>query len=144
MLGIVCIAPFDLDTRAVDRVTGGLGFGHVAIAGGEVDRHGRSLVVDSSTVTGGVFRRPLMDVLHGATFRVLSIAECEGCYARAVERIGEPYDFRALVGFRPRDTHWTCSGLVCACLSALERHRVKPWRKGWSVAPNDLVRAFGG
>jgi hypothetical protein len=142
--GIVCIAPFDRDTRAVDWATGRLGYGHVALAGGETDDFGRTLVVDSSTVTGGVYRRPLLDVVRRSRFRVLELEDCAGCYGRALEHLGEPYDFRALVGFRPRAGYWTCSGLVHACLPGQLRVRVKPWRAGWSVAPNDIVRAFGG
>ena len=144
MLGIVLVAPFDRDTRAVDRVTGGRGYGHVAIAGGELDEDGRILVVDASTLTKCVSRRPLRDVLWGARFRVLPVPAAEDVYARALERLGEPYDFRALVGFRPRPGYWTCSGLAHACLETAERTKVRPWRKGWSVAPNDLARALGG
>ena len=144
MFGIVLVAPFDLDTRAVDRVTGGLGYGHVALAAGETDEFGRTIVVDASTVTRCVSRRPLLDVTRRVPFRVISIDETEATYERALERLGEPYDFRALVGFKPRLGHWTCSGLVHHCLPEALRAKVKPWRRGWSVAPNDLVRAFGG
>jgi len=144
MWGIVCFAPFDLDTRAVDRVTGGLGYGHVALAGGETDDYGRTLVIDASTVTRCVSRRPLLEVSHRVPFRVLPLEDCRDCYERAVEHLGEPYDLRQLVGFRPRPGRWTCSGLVYECLATEARARVRPWRKGWSVAPNDLVRAFGG
>lgn len=143
MWGIVLIAPFDLDTRAVDRVTGGRGYGHVALAGGEHDVLGRTLVVDASTITRCVSRRPLLDVTHRVPFKVIPIEACEDTYARALGHLGEPYDLRQLVGFRPRPGHWTCSGLVTECLPPPLRVRVKPWRKGWSVAPNDIARAFG-
>lgn len=140
--GIVLVEPFDLDTAAVDRVTGGHGYGHAAIFLGEVDRDGRPVAIDSSIAAGGVFRRLLSAIVRHVAFVVLPVAGVERAYARAAARVGEPYDTRALWGWAPRDGCATCSHLVWSCLDRRPRARVRPWREGWSVSPNCLFRAF--
>jgi hypothetical protein len=142
MHGIVFVTPFDADTRMVDRITGKLGFGHVALACGEIDRHGRPIVIDSSIAAGGVFRRPLKLVLRGAEFSVVEIDGIEEAYAHAATRIGEPYHFGSLLGRAPREGCSTCSHLVWTCLSPELREKVTPWRAGWCVSPNDLFRGL--
>ena len=140
--GVILIAPFDADTRMVDRVTGRLGFGHVALACGETDRQGRPIAIDSSVSAGGVFRRPLRLILREASFRIAEIEGIEEAYALAASRIGEPYHFGSLLGRAPREGCSTCSHLVWTCLPPALREQVKPWRKGWCVSPNDLARAL--
>lgn len=140
--GIVLVAPFDIDTAAVDRVTGGRGYGHAGLFVGEVDRTGRPVAIDSSITAGGVFRRLLADIVRDVRFVVVPVDCVERAYERAATRVGEPYHRGALLGQAPREGCSTCSHLVWSCLDRRDRARVTPWRKGWSVSPNDLHRAF--
>lgn len=141
MRGLILVTPYDADTRAINLVTGRHGFGHAALACSEYDAFDRPLAIDASFATGKIQRRIVRRVTRGRPWILLPIPNIEDVYARALERVGQPYNNWGLLGRQRPGKAATCSQLVYECLN--EPDLVPCWRKGW-CSPNDLYRAFGG
>lgn len=143
MRGMLLVAPFDADTAAVDRLTGRAGWGHVALVADERDDDGRLVAIDASMQRGCVQPRPLYEITRGARWCLVSLGEgLEHTYRGATARIGQPYNYRGLLGFQRPGVAATCSQLVYECLPPSLQRRVQPWRPGW-VSPNCLARGLG-
>lgn len=138
---IIFCTPFDVDMIAVNLATGGYGYGHVALWGGQVQGD-EPIVLDASMEHGVGFRR-LMAMTRGFPYRAHYLDDTLGDYvfARALAKIGAPYDFTGLLRPRYRPDAATCSALVGASLPPQLRAACQPPRR--PISPNDLARGLG-
>lgn len=142
--GILLFAPYDLDTHAVNRLSGRGGYGHVAIANGESDALGRALAIDSS-LGRGVFRRPIEMIADGRPgWHIITIGhlDLDDAYEAAMQRIGSPYNYSGLLG-RSSVKSWTCSQLIYDCLPTRVRECVRSCGP-WPLSPNCIARCLRG
>lgn len=141
---ILFVTPFDADTAAVNRLTGGHGFGHVALWNGLRDGD-TPIVLDSSMTHKCVSFRRLPEMTQGVPYHSHELPTDLGrwMFDRALSCLGKPYDFAGLFRKRRNDDAFTCSGLVCCALPAhLERH-CRSLAGSLPVSPNAIARAFG-
>lgn len=140
---ILFVRPFDADTKAVNLGTGGHGFGHVALWGGDVQGD-QPIVLDASMTERCVAFRPLHQMTRGVPYVALYLDDRLGerIFARALECIDAPYNFGGLFRHAPRDDAFTCSGLVCRALPAHLAERCRAQAGLFPVSPNAIARAM--
>lgn len=139
---ILFVAPSGLEGRAIDRITGSLGYSHVVFDSCEHDALGNPVVIDC-TPGQGVHRRPLSDYDgRPRSAAVLTRAEGAEVFGCLRGRIGMSYDLLGLVKTSGPAAGMTCSQLLAECLPARLRAMVR-YSQSRPVAPNDLARAFG-
>lgn len=137
---------------AIDRNTGGWGYAHVSIDGGEFDAEtGESLLIDPNPERG-VVRLP-RSYFQGRKSWEFELGAVEGAetYGAARALIGCPYDKMAFIG--PRRGPLTQCGVVCSlfawyCMPQWYREKIAHSRDGRSdyikfVTPNQLAQALG-
>lgn len=129
---------------AVDAATGGLGFGHVAW---DACEHVSGVPYGIDCRPGyGVHRRPLAEILDGASFVRVTLPLVAGreAYGCARSRVGEVYDglayFTTTAAGRRRGT--ICSEMVYDCLPESLRSTI-PVPTSRPLAPSDIARAWG-
>lgn len=128
-------------SRAIDDVTGSLGFSHLLLDPCRVDAQQRRMFVDY-TAARGVHWTTLQPYAHR---RVVSIplpdplaTEVWGC-TRA--RLGQPMNVQALaLGL---DTRASCVGLIVSCLPWSMQRELHKRRVGPCVSPNTIALAYG-
>lgn len=138
---ILFVTPFDVDMVAVNVATGSHGFGHVALWGGHVVGTD-PIVLDAALGVGVGFRR-MSEMTRGVPYVSLYLDDGLGSYvfARAMSKLGCPYDYGGLIRPRYNPGAFTCSGLVCSSLPPQMREACRV--PGRPISPNDIARGLG-
>ncbi len=134
------VAPYDLDTRAIDRFTGRLGYGHAAIFNGE-RAAGHWVGIDASFEEQRISRRYLYEIAKGSPWVMIPLSRpaLAHTYRNAQRRLGQPYNNLGLAGVQRPNRSATCSQLILECLPAHVAATVPTWRAGW-CSPNCLAK----